>query len=103
MVDVKSGDIIEDVSLDQIRKTSWYFSSRLTYWLYTQFISKPFWIETNKKKYKISWVDQDALRVSAGALLGVANAAEISAQQNYSKNMQWTKTINDLKATDVAL
>jgi hypothetical protein len=36
-------------------------------------------------------------------LLGVANAAEISAQQNYSKNMQWTKTINDLKATDGAL
>lgn len=91
--DAVSGDVLEDVPIDHIKKTSRYFSSRLAYTLYGLIVPTLLLIKTDRKKYKISWVNKDKEAV----MLGGATAAELSTQQNYTKNMQWVKAIQDLK------
>lgn len=92
--DTKSGEIIEDVAINQIEKTSKYFTSRFQYTLYGFFVkSNIFFVKTHKKKYKISWVGKDAEKV----FLGATDATILSDQQNYDKNMAWSKAIKELK------
>lgn len=92
--DIKSNQIIEDVPIEQIKKTTKYFSSRLSYTLSSLVKTPTFFIETNNKKYKLSWVNRDKEAV----ILGGIDATLLSTQQNFKKNNQWSKTISDLKS-----
>lgn len=91
--DASTGDVVEDALINQIKKTSRYFSSRLAYTLYGLFMPTLLLIKTDQKRYKISWVNRDKQAI----LLGSEAASELSSQQNYTKNMQWVKAIQDLK------
>jgi hypothetical protein len=94
IADAKSGETVDDMPIDQIKKTSRYFSSRLMYTLYGLVMPTTFLIKTDKKRYKISWVNRD----KEALLLGGGSASELSTQQNYANNMKWAKAIMDLKA-----
>jgi len=87
-----TGELIEDAPLNQIVRTSRYFSNRLTYGLYTSLFSNVLVIKTDKKKYKISWVNKDKQ-----TLLMPHSGPEIVAQENYTRNMKWVKAIKDLQ------
>jgi hypothetical protein len=91
--DAKSGELIEDVPINQIQKVSKYFSSRLKYTLYGLIMPTTFLIKTDKKTYKISWVNRD----KEALLLGGPDASEVSSQQNYANNMKWAKAIRELQ------
>jgi hypothetical protein len=93
IMDTNSGELIEDAPIDQIKKVSKYFSSRIIYTLYGLLIRNVFFIETQKKKYKISWANVN----KESYVMGRGGAALVADQQNYSKNQQWSKAIKDLQ------
>jgi hypothetical protein len=92
----ETGETMEDVPINQIRKTTRYFSSRLAFGIYTSLIGSRFLvIKTTQKKYKISWVNSDKQSMMLG---GGEMGGEVVAQENFTKTMQWVKAIKDLRA-----
>ncbi len=88
--DADTGETIEDVPINQIKKTSRIFSSRILYSLFTRGVLG---IETTSKYYKISWTNLDATAVALRSSAGGVNAL-----RNYKKNMAWVNAIKSLRA-----
>lgn len=94
--DADTGEVLEDTPINQILKTTRYFSSRLLYLLYVSLFGSRFLlIKTTDRRYKISWVNSDKQSViTGGGALG-----NMVAQENFAKTMQWVKAIKDLQAS----
>ncbi len=93
--DADTAELLEDVPIGEIKKTSKLVPSGFYGSAYVFLFAKPLMIETPKKKYKFSWTTADV------ASFGDAGWRSASIVRDQPRNMDWVKAIASLKKGQV--